>query len=81
MKTCRMCLTTPCSGWHFRMLDDARRNQAYADAIAVALADLPADQRTVLDIGTGTGLLAMLATRAGATQAWACDCSTVMAEL
>ena len=41
--------------WHFRMLNDERRNRLYRDAIRDAVA---AGGRTdVLDIGTGTGLL------------------------
>lgn len=41
--------------WHFRMLNDQARNQAYRDAIERAV---KAGRSTVLDIGTGTGLLA-----------------------
>jgi predicted RNA methylase len=68
--------------WHFRMLNDARRNAAYAAAIQGALAGLPnAPGSAVLDIGTGTGLLGMLAARSGAGHVWACDCSPVMAAL
>ena len=40
--------------WHFRMLNDIRRNQAYRIAIDSTIAD---GFDTVLDIGTGTGLL------------------------
>ena len=72
-------LSSAVQRWHFRMLNDRRRNEAYGAAIAAVLAEAP-DAR-VLDIGTGTGLLAMLAARAGATEVWACDCVPVMTEL
>ena len=40
--------------WHFRMLNDRRRNAAYQDAIVRAI---HAGCDSVLDIGTGTGIL------------------------
>jgi hypothetical protein len=42
--------------WHFTMMNDAPRNQAYADSIARHVKD-----KLVLEIGTGAGLLALLA--------------------
>uniref|UniRef100_A0A915CHA2 Protein arginine N-methyltransferase 10 n=1 Tax=Parascaris univalens TaxID=6257 RepID=A0A915CHA2_PARUN len=45
--------------WHWAMLNDASRNEAYAQAIRLAL-----EQRTnarVLDIGAGTAFLSMIA--------------------
>lgn len=61
--------------WHFRMLADESRNDAYRRAIerAVDAGD------TVLDIGTGSGLLAMMAARAGAGRVVACEMSSVIA--
>ena len=50
-------------GWHFAMMGDRQRNDAYEAAINRA-----APGRRVLDIGTGAGLLAMMAARAGAAQ-------------
>lgn len=49
--------------YHHAMLDDGPRNRAYAQAIARAVRP----GMKVLEIGTGSGLLAMLAARAGAT--------------
>ena len=49
--------------WHFPMMADASRNRAYEAAISRV-----ASGRRVLDIGTGAGLLAMMAARAGATR-------------
>ncbi len=49
--------------WHFTMLADTGRNQAYREAIEAVVAG-----KTVLDIGAGSGLLGMMALRAGATK-------------
>src|SRR5262249_45946357 len=48
--------------WHFAMLNDSERN----DALAVALERVVRPGSHVLDIGSGSGLLAMVAARAGA---------------
>ena len=55
--------------WHFRMLADEVRNDAYRRAIEKAAPG----RRLALDIGTGSGLLAMMAARAGAAQVVACE--------
>lgn len=49
--------------WHVPMVNDAPRNRAYETAIKAQVK--PGD--LVLEIGTGSGLLAMMAARAGAT--------------
>jgi type II protein arginine methyltransferase len=54
--------------WHFPMMADAERNAAYDAAIRRA-----AKGRHVLDIGTGSGLLAMMAARAGADSVTTCE--------
>jgi len=64
-------------GWHFAMLNDTARNQFYEQAINRAVQ--PGD--IVLDIGTGSGLLAMMAVRAGAAHVYACEANDIMAEL
>jgi protein arginine N-methyltransferase 7 len=61
--------------WHFPMMADRPRNAAYAAALARA-----APGRRVLDIGSGSGLLAMLAARAGAAVVDSCEAVTPIAE-
>lgn len=61
--------------WHFAMLDDAKRNDAFEAAIRRA-----APGRHVLDIGTGAGLLAMMAARAGAAHVTTCETIGIVAE-
>jgi len=55
--------------WHFSMLADVKRNGAYEKAINKVITP----DSTVLDIGTGSGLLAMMAARAGAKHVTACE--------
>ncbi len=62
--------------WHFPMLADKTRNTAYAAAIAQKVK--PGD--IVLDIGSGAGLTAMLAARAGAKHVYACEQQPMIAE-
>ncbi|MBY6057413.1 50S ribosomal protein L11 methyltransferase [Leisingera daeponensis] len=62
--------------WHFPMLADRARNQAYARAIAAKLR--PGD--VVLDIGCGAGLTAMLAARAGAKHVYTCEQQPLIAQ-
>ena len=63
--------------WHFPMLHDDVRNGAFASAISRNIR--PGDH--VLDIGSGTGLLAMLAVEAGAAHVTTCEGNPVLAEL
>jgi len=51
--------------WHIPMLNDIRRNDAFERAICKAVEKEGPDAR-ILDIGTGSGLLSMMAARAGA---------------
>lgn len=63
--------------WHFPMLNDIERN----DAFAAALDRLVTPGAHVLDIGAGTGLLAMLAVQAGAGRVTACEANPLLAEI
>ena len=62
--------------WHFDMLADSARNEAYREAIERAVTS----KTRVLDIGTGTGLLSMMAARAGAAQVTTCEVSAPIAK-
>lgn len=55
-------------GYHFSMIADTTRNGCFDRAIVSALARRPELRTHVLDIGSGSGLLAMMAVRAGATR-------------
>lgn len=65
--------------WHIPMLNDTRRNDAFEAAIIAAVAAAGPAAR-VLDIGTGSGLLSMMAARAGAQSVTACEMVPVIAE-
>jgi tetratricopeptide (TPR) repeat protein len=60
--------------WHFPMMHDAPRNRAYDQALRRA-----APGRHVLDIGTGAGLLALMAARAGARHVSTCEAVPLIA--
>jgi type II protein arginine methyltransferase len=63
-------------GWHFAIVRDAIRNAAYD--LALRRAVKPGSR--VLEIGTGTGLLAMMAARAGAAHVVSCEMNPLIAE-
>ena len=63
--------------WHFEMLNDVSRGKAFGDALhALDLRD-----KTVLDIGAGSGILSMLAVRLGARHVYACEMIEPLAEI
>lgn len=55
--------------WHFPMIHDQPRNEAYRDAINATVTE----GMSVLEIGTGSGLLAMMAVEAGAGHVTTCE--------
>ncbi len=60
--------------WHFTMLNDRERNDAYEKAIASSV-----QGKHVLEIGAGSGLLAMMAARHQAASVVACEMSAPLA--
>jgi type II protein arginine methyltransferase len=63
--------------WHFPMLNDTERNEA----LALALHKQIPSGSLVLEIGTGTGFLAMAAVKAGAGHVVTCEENPLMAEI
>ena len=63
--------------WHFEMLNDERRNAAFEKVLTTAITS----DTVVFDIGSGTGLLAMMAARAGAKETVTCEMVAPLAEL
>ncbi len=61
--------------WHFSMMNDAPRNAAYEQALQRVVKG-----KRVLDIGTGAGLLAMIAARAGAADVSTCEMVDLVAD-
>jgi type III protein arginine methyltransferase len=71
----REILSADVPAWHFTIVRDAPRNRAYEEALNRAVT--PASR--VLEIGTGTGLLAMMAARAGAAHVYTCEMEPAVA--
>ncbi|CAM9481407.1 unnamed protein product, partial [Hapterophycus canaliculatus] len=66
------------------MLNDVSRNTKYEMAITSAVQEFTRENGrppVVLDIGTGTGLLSMLAVRAGAAEVYGCELYQPLAEI
>lgn len=63
--------------WHFAMLNDEERNRAYERA----LNRMVTPDSFVLDIGSGSGLLAMMAARSSARSVVSCEMNRTIAEL
>lgn len=61
--------------WHFSMMNDVPRNEAYENGIKAWAKD-----KVVLEIGVGSGLLSMMAARAGAKHVYACEMVPVIAQ-
>ena len=55
--------------WHVPMMNEPERNQAFHDGMAA----LVTPDQLVFEIGTGSGLLAMMAARLGAGQVYTCE--------
>ena len=62
--------------WHVPMMNEQHRNQAYFDALKSVITP----QSTVFEIGTGSGLLAMMAAKLGAKQVTSCETVPLIAQ-
>lgn len=62
--------------WHVPMMNEQNRNQAYFDALQSVITN----KSTVFEIGTGSGLLAMMAAKLGAKQVTTCETVPLIAE-
>ncbi len=69
-------LNSAVPSWHFPMMNDKVRNNAYSDALKLAVRD----GDFVLDIGTGSGLLSLMAAASGAEMVIACETSKTIAQ-
>jgi len=63
--------------WHVGMMNDHARNRAFADALAATLEG----GELVLEVGTGSGLLAMMAADRGADRVVTCEAVAPVAEI
>lgn len=62
--------------WHVPMMNEQERNQAYCRA----LESVVTPEKVVLEIGTGSGLLSMMAARLGARTVVTCEAVELIAE-
>ncbi|HEY8359311.1 MAG TPA: tetratricopeptide repeat protein [Ramlibacter sp.] len=62
--------------WHVPMMNEVERNQAFHDGLASAVTP----DTTVFEIGTGSGLLAMMAARLGAPRVTTCEAVDLIAQ-
>jgi tetratricopeptide (TPR) repeat protein len=62
--------------WHIPMMNEQERNQAFHAGLQAAVTP----EKTVFEIGTGSGILAMMAARLGAKQVVTCEAVSLVAE-
>jgi Flp pilus assembly protein TadD/precorrin-6B methylase 2 len=68
-------LSTLVPQWHVPMMNEPRRNEAYLAALKSAITP----ESEVFEIGTGSGLLAMMAAKAGARRVTTCEAVPLIA--
>jgi len=64
-------------GWHVPMINERKRNDAYFSA----LESMVTPQSEVFEIGTGSGLLSMMAAKLGAKRVTTCEATSIIAEV
>ncbi len=62
--------------WHVPMMNEQKRNEAYLSALTSAVTP----DTDIFEIGTGSGLLAMMAARLGAKRVTTCEAVPIIAE-
>jgi Tfp pilus assembly protein PilF len=62
--------------WHVPMMNEQHRNQAYFEALKAVITH----KSTVFEIGTGSGLLAMMAAKLGAKHVTTCETVALIAQ-
>jgi tetratricopeptide (TPR) repeat protein len=62
--------------WHIPMMNEPERNQAFHDGLQAVVTP----EKTVFEIGTGSGILAMMAAKLGARQVVTCEAVSLVAE-
>jgi tetratricopeptide (TPR) repeat protein/precorrin-6B methylase 2 len=72
----RLAMSGMIAGWHIPMINDDERNAAYERALNRAVTP----DSIVFEIGTGSGLVAMMAARAGAKRVVTCEAVPILAE-
>lgn len=73
----RLVYSSAIPGWHLPMINDHERNEAYERALRRAVT---ADS-VVLEIGTGSSIVAMMAARAGARHVYTCEVNRPLARV
>ncbi|WP_042443217.1 tetratricopeptide repeat protein [Azospirillum sp. B510] len=75
--TRRLIHSSAVPGWHLPMINDFERNEAYKRSLERAVKP----ESLVLEIGTGSGIVAMMAARAGARKVVTCEVNPILARV
>ncbi|MBP2301919.1 tetratricopeptide repeat protein [Azospirillum picis] len=75
--TRRLIYSSAVPGWHLPMINDFERNEAYRRSLERAVTPTS----LVLEIGTGSGIVAMMAARAGARKVVTCEVNPILARV